>query len=120
MPLIEGKKLIQEFIDLYTNLEFFNSPRTTVQAPQPPSAHPSLVPFFFKLFDDFRGYVDFFLFQDLVQPNYSSINYFLPSNNFNNSPIPNDIHEYKVYRENMIKFINKRSERILEYSKNLS
>ena len=75
---------------------------------------------FFKLFNDFRGYVDFFLFQDLVQPNYLSINYFLPSNNFNNSPIPNDIHEYKVYRENMIKFINKRSKRILEYSKNLS
>ena len=75
---------------------------------------------FFKLFDDFKGYVDFFLFQDLVQSNYSSINYFLPSNNFNNSPIPNDIYEYKVYRENMIKFINKRSKRILEYSKNLS
>ena len=75
---------------------------------------------FFKLFDDFKGYVDFFLFQDLVQSNYSSINYFLPSNNFNNSPIPNDIHEYKVYRKNMTEFINKRSKRIFEYSKNLS
>ena len=75
---------------------------------------------FFKLFDDFKGYVDFFLFQDLVQCNYSSINYFLPSNNFNNSPIPNDIQEYKVYRKNMTEFINKRSKRIFEYSKNLS
>ena len=75
---------------------------------------------FFKLFDDFKGYVDFFLFQDLVQSNYSSINYFLPSNNFNNSPIPNDIQEYKVYRKNMTEFINKRSKRIFEYSKNLS
>ena len=74
---------------------------------------------FFKLFDDFKGYVDFFLFQDLVQSNYSSINYFLPSNNFNNSPIPNDIQEYKVYRKNMTEFINKRSKRIFEYSKNL-
>ena len=75
---------------------------------------------FFKLFDDFKGYVDFFLFQDLVQSNYSSINYFLPSNNFNNSPIPNDIQEYKVYRKNITEFINKRSKRIFEYSKNLS
>ena len=75
---------------------------------------------FFKLFDDFKGYVDFFLFQDLVQSNYSSINYFLPSNNFNNSPIPNDIQEYKAYRKNMTEFINKRSKRIFEYSKNLS
>ena len=75
---------------------------------------------FFKLFDDFKGYVDFFLFQDLVQSNYSSINYFLPSNNFNNSPIPNDIQENKVYRKNMTEFINKRSKRIFEYSKNLS
>ena len=75
---------------------------------------------FFKLFDDFKGYVDFFLFQDLVQSNYSSINYFLPSNNFNSSPIPNDVQEYKVYRKNMTKFINKRSKRIFEYSKNLS
>ena len=75
---------------------------------------------FFKLFDDFKGYVDFFLFQDLVQSNYSSINYFLPSNNFNNSPIPNDIQEYKVFRKNMTEFINKRSKRIFEYSKNLS
>ena len=75
---------------------------------------------FFKLFDDFKGYVDFLLFQDLVQSNYSSINYFLPSNNFNNSPIPNDIQEYKVYRKNMTEFINKRNKRIFEYSKNLS
>ena len=71
---------------------------------------------FFKLFDDFKGYVDFFLFQDLVQSNYSSINYFLPSNNFNNSPIPNDIQEYKAYRKNMTEFINKRSKRMKEYS----
>ena len=75
---------------------------------------------FFKLFYDFKGYVDFFLFQDLVPSNYSSVNYFLPSNNFKNSPIPRDIKEYELYRENMTEFINKRSKRILEYSKNLS
>ena len=71
---------------------------------------------FFNLFDNFKGYVDFFLLQDLVQENYSSINYFLPSNNFINSPIPTDIIQYKLYRKNMTEFINKRSKRIQKYS----
>tara|TARA_B100000886_G_scaffold247583_1_gene174308 strand:+ start:79 stop:798 length:720 start_codon:yes stop_codon:yes gene_type:complete len=71
---------------------------------------------FFKLFDNFKGYVDFFFLQDLVKENRSSINYFLPFNNFKNSPIPSDITEYKLYRKNMTEFINKRSKRMKEYS----
>ena len=39
---------MQEFIDLYTIWSLFNSPTTTVQAPQPPSAQPSFVPVFFN------------------------------------------------------------------------
>ena len=39
----------------------------------------------------------------------------LPFNNFQNSPIPNDIVEYKLYRKNMIEFINKRNQRIKYY-----
>ena len=70
---------------------------------------------FFKLFNNFEGYVDFFLLQDLVEGKYSKINYFLPFNNFQNSPIPNDIVEYKLYRKNMIEFINKRNQRIKNY-----
>ena len=70
---------------------------------------------FFELFDNFEGYVDFFLLQDLVKEKYSKINYFLPFNNFENSPIPNDIVEYKLYRKNMIEFINKRNQRIKNY-----
>ena len=70
---------------------------------------------FFKLFNNFEGYVDFFLLQDLVKEKYSKINYFLPFNNFENSPIPNDIVEYKLYRKNMIEFINKRNQRIKNY-----
>ena len=67
---------------------------------------------FFELFNNFEGYVDFFLLQDLVKEKYSKISYFLPFNNFQNSPIPNDIVEYKLYRKNMIEFINKRNQRI--------
>ena len=67
---------------------------------------------FFELFNNFEGYVNFFLLQDLVKEKYSKISYFLPFNNFQNSPIPNDIIEYKLYRKNMIEFINKRNQRI--------
>ena len=43
-----AQKLIHEFIDLYLISYYFsNSPITTVQAPQPPSAQPSFVPVFF-------------------------------------------------------------------------
>ena len=72
---------------------------------------------FFKLFDNFKGYVNFFLLQDLVLNNYSTINFFLPFNNFQDKPIPNDLEQYKAYRANMIEFINKRSERIKNYKK---
>ena len=34
---------------------------------------------FFSLFSDFRGYVDFFLLQDLVTSDYSNINFFINS-----------------------------------------
>ena len=43
------------------------------------------------------------------------INYFLSFDDFQNSPIPNDIIEYKLYRKNMIEFINKRNQRIKNY-----
>ena len=72
---------------------------------------------FFKLFDNFKGYVNFFLLQDLVLNNYSTINFFLPFNNFQDKPVPNDLEQYKAYRANMIEFINKRSERIKNYKK---
>ena len=72
---------------------------------------------FFKLFDNFKGYVNFFLLQDLVLNNYSTINFFLPFNNFEDKPVPNNLEQYKAYRVNMIEFINKRSERIKNYKK---
>ena len=40
-------KEIQALIALYVKAFFFNSANTTVQAPHPPSAQPSLVPVFF-------------------------------------------------------------------------
>ena len=39
---------MQALIALYSILFLFNSPTTTVHAPHPPSAQPSLVPVFFN------------------------------------------------------------------------
>jgi hypothetical protein len=67
----------------------------------------------FDLFCDFKGYVDFFLLQDLVDTNYSSIKYHLQHRDFEGSPLPRNLNEYLEYRDNTIKFIRARGQRIL-------
>ena len=67
---------------------------------------------FFNLFCDFKRYVDFFLLQDLVSTNYSTVKYHLQHNDFDESPLPQNINEYLEYRENTINFILKRGQRI--------
>tara|TARA_B110000003_G_C16491761_1_gene473743 strand:+ start:149 stop:847 length:699 start_codon:yes stop_codon:yes gene_type:complete len=68
---------------------------------------------FFDLFISFRGYVDFFLLQDLVTDNYSSIKFWLPFNNFEGSPIPKSVDEYMLFKKNLMDLIKKRNDRIL-------
>jgi hypothetical protein len=68
---------------------------------------------FFELFVDFKGYVDFFLLQDLVEDDYSSIKYFLPFNNFDNTALPCSPSEYLFYKTNSVDFIEKRNQRIM-------
>ena len=67
---------------------------------------------FFKLFDSFHGYVDFFLLQDLVTNDYSSVKYFIPFKSFENYPLPNDIEEYEQYKYNLSNFVLVRNQRI--------
>ena len=72
---------------------------------------------FFQLFGDFRGYVDFFLLNDLVDSQYSTINYFNGFLKvFDNSPIPSTVDEYLTYRQNSMLFTQKRNQRIIESS----
>ena len=68
---------------------------------------------FFNLFDDFRGYVNFFLLQDLVEENHSVIKFWHPFNGFDNFPLPNNIEEYQAYKTNVIDFVTARNQRIL-------
>ena len=67
---------------------------------------------FFNLFDSFQGYVDFFLLQDLVTTDYSSIKYFIPFKTFENYALPNNIEEYNQYKYNLSNFVLSRSQRM--------
>ncbi len=72
---------------------------------------------FFNLFESFKGYVDFFLLQDLVTSDYLSIKYFVPFESFENYPLPNDIEEYKQYKYNLSDFVSSRSQRMKDLNK---
>ena len=68
---------------------------------------------FFKLFESFAGYVDFFLLQDLVDAKYESINLFIPIKQmFESSPLPASKEEYLQYMNSSTSFTAKRNERI--------
>lgn len=68
---------------------------------------------FFRLFDDFRGYIDFFLLQDIISDDYSSIKFFAPFEDFLPWPLPNNVSAYLSYREQAESFIRARNCRIL-------
>ena len=75
---------------------------------------------FFKLFDNFKGYINYFLLQDLVEEDYSKIKFWHPFVSFDNSPLPSNLNEYYSFRENVIKFVTSRNERINKFSRNIS
>jgi len=68
---------------------------------------------FFSLFQDFKGYTDFFLLQDLVEENYLAIKFFLPFDGFDHPPLPNNIEAYQAYKKNLMDFVKARNQRIL-------
>ena len=68
---------------------------------------------FFDLFTNFRGYVQFFLLDDLVDNDYSKINFFDSSFKIlEDSPLPQDEISYINYAQNTLKFATSRNERI--------
>lgn len=70
---------------------------------------------FFGLFEDFRGYVEFFLLQDLVAEDCSSVHFFLPFTGFEGSPIPADLDSYISYVRNVRLFGQARGSRMLDW-----
>jgi hypothetical protein len=71
---------------------------------------------FFELFEDFKGYVDFFLFQDLVDADCSEIQFWQPFDDFSENPLPSSLPEYLSYKGRVISFLNARNDRIRRYA----
>ena len=71
---------------------------------------------FFSLFQNFQGYVDFFLLQDLVKDDYLSIKFCLPFVGFDNPALPDNVQDYRLYEKNMTDFVLARNQRILNFT----
>jgi hypothetical protein len=71
---------------------------------------------YFRLFQNFRGFVEFFLLEDIVQDDFSAVKIFTPFDDFKTSPIPSTMKAYIDYKELAIKFIKARNYRIYKYS----
>jgi hypothetical protein len=71
---------------------------------------------FFALFESFRGYVDFFLLQDLVMDDYAAVTFSMPFDDFKPPAVPKDFDTYVEYRRRSIEFIEARNRRIARYA----
>jgi hypothetical protein len=69
---------------------------------------------FFALFENFRGYIDFFLLQDMVSEDKSAVRLFLPFDDFRTPPLPASVEAYRDYRENATSFVKARNRRMAE------
>lgn len=67
---------------------------------------------FFCLFENFRGYVDFFLFQDWVDKDYATVYIAPPFDNFRSPAIPKTELEYRAHRCIIMDLVEKRNRRI--------
>lgn len=67
---------------------------------------------FLGLFRTFGGYVDFFLLQDLVDPDYSGVQFMLPFEGFVAWPLPDSVASYLEYQANAEAFLARRNYRI--------
>ncbi len=72
---------------------------------------------FFDLFDDFIGYIHFFLLDDLIDENNNKIKFYLPFDGFKTRPTFSDIDQYLVYKKGVLNFISSRNKRIENYIK---
>jgi hypothetical protein len=70
---------------------------------------------FFDLFEDFTGYIKFFLLEDLVDE-HQKIKFYLPFDNFKTKPTFAEINEYLIYKKRVMAFIKARNKRIEDYA----
>ena len=70
---------------------------------------------FFDLFENFKGYTDFFLLQDLVSEDAQTVRPLMPFDGFTTSGLPHDVEEYQDYRRKGILFVQARNRRMDDY-----
>jgi hypothetical protein len=73
---------------------------------------------FFSLFDNFIGYVQFFLFEDLIDEK-GKIKFYLPFDGFKTRPTFSNIDDYILYKRGVMNFINSRKKRMEDYAKQI-
>ena len=73
---------------------------------------------FFRLFENFRGYVEFFLLNDLVCSKFEEVKFWHQFSSFDLSPLPQTITEYYDFKMSVEKFVRKRNKRINSYAQN--
>jgi len=71
---------------------------------------------FFDLFENFSGYINFFLLEDLVDSDFK-VKFYLPFDNFKTRPFFANIEDYKLYKEGVLNFIKSRNSRIQNFMK---
>lgn len=71
---------------------------------------------FFELFVDFKGFVDYFFFQDLVSEDYKSVKMMMGTNDLATPALAQSVEEYRLWLERQLDFVAKRNERIQLYS----
>lgn len=69
---------------------------------------------FFSLFSNFQGYVEFFLLQDLVREDFTTINFLMPFDDFKTPVVPKTIDAYLSYKHLTTTFVKERNQRIIE------
>jgi len=66
---------------------------------------------FFALFGNFNGYVDFFLFDDLLSST-GAVRFFMPFDDFRPPAVPTDTEAYRQFRDLSVDFVEARNRRI--------
>jgi hypothetical protein len=74
---------------------------------------------FFDLFENFKGYINFFLLNDLLDEN-EDIRFYLPFDNFKSKPTFAGIVEYLAYKNGVTNFVRERNKRIEIYTNQLT
>lgn len=70
---------------------------------------------FFELFENFKGYVDYFFLQDCVTDDYNTVKFWIGDGEFSNYPLPQSPKEYVSFIEKELEFVEKRNKRIEQY-----